>query len=257
MNTEDFKKTENKTYVYVDSKKHGKLKGRYIEVPYSYNDFASMSTEQQMAICQIELGKLNIVVELHELYIDIGRFFYAVHLSEDFYLIKKAVSCLDSSVFENLTEAEKTLIDNLNISYSNIELAKVCGIIAEYSENKNYLLRKQLILLEKGQNVDIIYLINAKMNCLLSESIHQTENNIQLLGEICDLCEEAPLSEEVVQLCDKFTRTLLEQESRLKHRGEVSDLLHLANNICKELNKDVEDSLRSSILGTMKSLRII
>lgn len=261
MDLTKFKKESGKTYVYVDSMSFpGKFTGRYIEVPYSYCDFTSLTVEQQLAICQCELRKDNLSVKLHELYIDADRFFCANCSSESFYIIKKTIARLEATFIESLTESEKSLIENLNVSYSNVELARVCGIVAEYADNKNYLLREQVELLEKNEDVDILYLISAKMNYLLSGSKTLNEQDIQLLGEIYDLCKEAPLSEELVKLCDKFTATISESDdtaNSLKHHGIICDLLNLANNICIELDKDPKDSLRSSILNTMKKLRLI
>lgn len=261
MDLTKFKKEAEKTYVYIDSMSNpGKFTGRYIEVPYSYCDFTSLTVEQQLAICQCELQKDNLFVKLHELYIDADRFFYAHCSSESFYIIKKTIARLEATFIESLTESEKSLIENLNVSYSNVELARVCGIVAAYADNKNYLLRKQVELLEKNEDVDILYLISAKMNYLLSGAKTLNEQDTQLLGEIYDLCKEAPLSEELVKLCDKFTATISDSnniDNRLKYHGTISDLLNWANDICKELDKDPEDSLRSSILNTMKKLGLI
>lgn len=261
MDLTKFKKESGKTYVYVDSMSFPeKFIGRYIEVSYSYCEFTSLTKEQQLAICQCELRKDNLSIKLHELYIDADRFFYAHCSSEIFYTIKKTISRIDPTFIEGLTELEKSLVENLNISYSNVELARVCGIVAEYADNKNLLLRMQVELLEKNEDVDILYLISAKMNYLLSGAKTLNEQDIQLLGEIYDLCEEAPLSAELVKLCDKFTATISESDdidNRLKHHSIICSLLNLANNICKELDKDPKDSLRSSILNTMKKLSLI
>lgn len=258
MDLTKFKEEAEKTYVYIDSVSYPeKFTSRYIEVPYSYFDFTSLTVEQQLAICQCELRKDKLFVKLHELYIDADRFFYAHYSSESFYTIKKTIARLEATFIEDLTEPEKSLVENLNISYSNVELARVCGIVAAYADNKNDLLRKQVELLEKNEDVDIFYLIRAKMDCLLSRAV---ESDTQLLGEIYDLCKEAPLSEELVKLCDKFTATISDSndiDNRLKYHGTISALLNLANDTCKELDKDPEDCLRSSILNTMKKLGLI
>lgn len=261
MDIERFKKEAGKTYVYVDSRVlTAKFRGRYIEVPYSYCEFSSLSEEQQLAICQCELRKNNIEISLHELYVDDDRFFYAHKFSEFFYFIKKTLSCIESTFYGKLNTEELELIENVNESYSNFELAQVYGIVARFADNKNYLLRKRVELLEDNKNVDILCLIEAKMDCLLSEARSLNESNTLLLGEIYDLCKEAPLSEELVKLCDKFTAAISDSndiDNRLRHRGEISALLNLANEICKDLDKEPEDSLRSNILNTMQKLGVI
>ena len=169
MDIEKFKKESKVTYVEVSgiikgvpSEKNDVIRYKgYITVPFCYNDFKSFTDLQQKAICEAELVKSGICMQINSYYLD------SFYCSED---DRKLQKCMNEFNY---------WIAQSSPSYKYAELYARGREILELIKKNNYMAETFFDFLESAPSKSEVWVC-------MKHDINK------LLAELMSICESSP-----------------------------------------------------------------